>query len=76
VYSAEILTGKGADDLEYMTYPAAYADELYLPTDHTYETYGVWCQSVPGTGLSVLVSAEINNCAAELLSRLLAAAMA
>ncbi|MDR2088923.1 MAG: hypothetical protein LBP73_06175, partial [Clostridiales Family XIII bacterium] len=36
VYSAEILTGKGADDLEYMTYPAAYADELYLPTDHTY----------------------------------------
>jgi hypothetical protein len=76
VYSAEILTGGGADDVEYMTYPAAYKGELYLPVDHTYDTYGVWCESIPGTGLSVLVSPNLNNCAAELLSRLLGAATA
>jgi hypothetical protein len=76
VYSAEIITGKKDADVEYMTYPAAYKGELYLPTDHTYEVYGLWCENVPGTKLAVLVSEKINGCTAELLSRLLGAAMA
>jgi hypothetical protein len=76
VYSAEIITGRGAADVAYMAYPAAYKDGLYLPADHSYDAYGLWCERVPGTALSVLVSERISSRAAELLSRLLEAAMA
>jgi hypothetical protein len=76
VYSAEIVTGGNASDLEYMNYPAAYNGELYLPTDHCYEAFGIWNEAVPGTAFSLLISPRIDNCAAELLSRLLSAAAA
>jgi hypothetical protein len=76
VYSAEIVTGKAAVDAEYMTYPAAYDGEMYLPTDHTYDAFGLWCETIPGTAFSMLVSEKISNCVAELLSRLLGAAAA
>jgi hypothetical protein len=74
VYSAEILLGRGNADLEYMNYPAAYKNELYLPSDHTYEAFGIWCESIPGTTLSLLVSQKTESCAAELLGMLLGAA--
>jgi hypothetical protein len=74
VYSTEILMGKGNADVDYMTYPAAYKGELYLPSDYTYDAFGIWCESVPGTTFSVSVSGEVNNCAAELLGLLLGAA--
>jgi hypothetical protein len=74
VYSTEILLGRGSADVEYMTYPAAYKNELYLPSDHTYEAFGIWCENIPGTAFSVVVSDEINSCAAELLGLLLGAA--
>jgi hypothetical protein len=71
VYSAEIITGPNREDVDYMAFPAAYKNEMYLPSDYTYETFGVWAEPIPGTGLAVLVSREISDCAAELLSRLM-----
>ncbi|MDR1070310.1 MAG: hypothetical protein LBL37_05990 [Gracilibacteraceae bacterium] len=74
VYSTEIVMGPGADDLAYMAFPAKYQEELYLPVDYTFETFGLRSEPVPGTDYALLVTAETDNCAAELLSRLLRAA--
>jgi hypothetical protein len=69
VYSAEIITGPNREDVDYMAFPAAYKNEMYLPDDYTYETFGVWAAPIPGTGLAVLVSKDIIDCSSELLSR-------
>ncbi|MDR1322134.1 MAG: hypothetical protein LBK56_12015 [Gracilibacteraceae bacterium] len=74
VYSTEIVMGPGADDLAYMAFPAKYREELYLPVDYTFETFGLRSEPAPGTDYAFLVTAETDNCAAELLSRLLRAA--
>jgi hypothetical protein len=76
VYSAEIITGPNREDVDYMAFPAAYKNEMYLPSDYTYETLGIWAEPIPGTGLAVLVSREISDCAAELLSRFMRTAEA
>jgi hypothetical protein len=76
VYSAEIITGPNREDVDYMAFPAAYKNEMYLPDDYTYEAFGIWAESIPGTGFAVLVSKEISDCAAELLSRFIRTAEA
>jgi hypothetical protein len=71
VYSAEIITGSDGGDVDYMAFPAAYKDELYLPDDYAYEAFGLWSEAIPGTDAALIISPKINDCAAELLSRLL-----
>jgi hypothetical protein len=74
VYSTEVVMGSERSDLDYMAFPAKYQGELYLPSDYVFDTFGLRSEPIPGTDYALLVTADTDNCAAELLSRMLSAA--
>ncbi|MDR1605342.1 MAG: hypothetical protein LBS10_11270 [Gracilibacteraceae bacterium] len=74
VYSTEIVMGRDGKDLAYMTFPAKYQGELYLPADYVFDVFALRSEPVPGTDYALLVTTGADNLAAELLSRLLSAA--